>query len=59
MDKHFFEEVINKHVKIKTKDNFVIDGHIVELFNDCFRFKSKFGTSLIIYDDVAMLMEVQ
>jgi hypothetical protein len=58
MQKKLFEELKDKHVKIKTKDSFLVDGYILEIYDDCFRFKSKYGISIMTFDDVAMLMEV-
>jgi len=59
MQKEFFEEYKGKHIKIKSKDGFLVDGYILEVYEDCFKFKSKYGTSITIFDDIVMLMEAQ
>lgn len=58
MQKEFFLKYQNKKVKIQLKDGFGIKGTITDIFEDCFEFTTFQGTSIIVFDQVTVLMEV-
>ena len=58
MQKEFFIKYKGGKVKIQLKDGFGIKGTIADVFEDCFEFKTHQGTSIIMFDEVVMMMEV-
>ena len=57
MNREVFVKYQGKLVKIKLKDGFGLAGKINQLYDDCFEFTTHQGTSVISFDNVAMIME--
>ena len=49
--------LLNKHVKLRKKDNYVIFGYIVELKKDCLIFQTKTAKALISLDCIESVVE--
>ena len=57
MNRDSFLKYIDKNVKIKLRDGFVLYGRITDVFDDCLEFKSHQGSSLISFDEVTLVVQ--
>ena len=48
---------LDMHVKLELRSGFGIKGTIIELYDDCFLFRTNQADSVIEYNDVQMLVE--
>ena len=57
MDRRIFEQNVNKRTVIKLKPNgFVLDGVILNVFDDCFEFETTQRRSYIDFNSVMSLI---
>lgn len=57
MQKSFFQRYKGKKVNLRLKDGFNLTGTIDDVYEDCFEFTTSQGTSIIIFEEVSILME--
>jgi len=56
MNREIFLKYVERNVKLKLKDGFVLYGTITEVFEDCIEFESKQDTSIISFDEISLLV---
>ncbi len=58
MKKEIFIEKKDKLINLSLKTNFVLTGKIIEVWDDCFSFRTKQKDSVISFDVVWSITEV-